>query len=431
MTLLLGLLCLVILLQFMRRPGGHVAFPAVFAVLYLGWVLPQVSGLAAIPGVPQDGWFALMLMAMLCLLAGWAGWSLTSTRRPKRLRKPPPLDHRKLILATGVLTVASLATNALLESMRPAMAGVQQWSGPITIVVFFAQIRNVALALSLLLVLQQRTKATLLLAVINLGTTLPVALIYLRRAEMIGLAIALVGAYWFARRKTPSLALVVPVIIGIAISVYSMGALRAASNEIEMATGQKVSLLSPDLWSKIDVGETIKSSAEQAPDFTNALYIIAYRQATLDLSLGATLWNGFVFQYVPGQIFGSEFKRSLLIGERGHVFQQIGGLFNYDYQVGTTATGFGSAFSDFWYFGALYFFVIAALLKRLYVRASAGDPWAQTLYLSLLPTSLIALTHGHEGFFVLMPFLYGVVVAIKRVAKPSAREARRQTPGEL
>ena len=43
MTLLLGLVCLLILFQYLPRPGGYVAFPAVFAVLYIGWVLPQVA----------------------------------------------------------------------------------------------------------------------------------------------------------------------------------------------------------------------------------------------------------------------------------------------------------------------------------------------------------------------------------------------------
>jgi hypothetical protein len=183
-----------------------------------------------------------------------------------------------------------------------------------------------------------------------------------------------------------------------------------------LATGQQVSLLSPDLWSKIDVGQTLTSSVAKAPDFANALYIIDYRQKTLDLSWGSTVWNGLVFQYVPGQILGDAFKRSLTIGDRGDIFAQIGRLYSFDYQVGTTATGFGSAFSDFWFFGAFYFFIMAAILKRFHIHATRGDLWSQILYLSLLPTALVALTHGHERFFVLIPFIYVVVLLLKRMA---------------
>jgi hypothetical protein len=421
MIILTALLSIWILSRYLPLRGGYVTFPAIFAGLYLVWVIPQVHSLEDSPLVPEGGHAALVVMALLCLAAAWAGWSLTKDRRPNPTPEATIFDPRALVLPTVLVTVASVAINALLNAMRPEMTDVSQWSGPITIVAFFAQIRNVALVLSLLLLFQYRTKTTIALALINLATTLPVAFVLMRRAEMIEVAIALVGAYWFARRKSFSLTLLAVAVVGLTVTVYSIGALRGAAQRIELTTGQQVSLFSPDLWSKVDVGETLARGVERAPDFLNAVHVIEYRQRTLDLVWGATLWNGIVQQYVPGQIVGHELKDSLMVGSRGDIYDTLGNLYSYDYQVGTTSTGFGSAFSDFWYFGALWFLVIAVILKRLFLRASEGDPWFQILYLSMLPSALLSLTHGHERFFIVVPLLAATVLVLRRIGNRRAR----------
>jgi len=91
--------------------------------------------------------------------------------------------------------------------------------------------------------------------------------------------------------------------------------------------------------------------------------------------------------------------------------------------VGSTYTGFYDAFGSFWYLGCLKFFVIAALMGSIYVRAARGDEAMQILYaLSVVP-SMLVITHFtdeiivswvHIGAFLLPAFWY--VKALRRPA---------------
>ena len=78
-----------------------------------------------------------------------------------------------------------------------------------------------------------------------------------------------------------------------------------------------------------------------------------------------------VFNFVPAQLFGSEFKSSLEIPLNERQFSVD---YESDWVLGSTNTGMADAFASFWYFGALKFFVIAYLLGRIYRAAAAGNP---------------------------------------------------------
>ena len=411
----------------MRREAGYLQFPAMAALLCLLWFTPQLASLWNDPTLPVSGQNRLISMMLLCLAAIWLGWYAIPTLTTP---KPAP-ELSRLVPVAAALTVLSVLVNLLLNRYRAEITGNQQWSGPITIIAFFAQIRDIALPLSLILFLQFRTKVTTALLLINLSVTMPIAFTLLRRSEMVGLGAAILCGYWFARRIKISMIVLSPALLLLVLIVYVIGPLRGAAAAIEIATGDRPSILNPAVWAQINLEAAITKSVSLAHDLRNALYVIDYNAETLSFQLGANVWNGFVSLYVPGQIFGYGFKNALYF-ERGSHFEKIFEIYNFRYSDGTTSTGFGSAFADFGYLGAAYFFAMSAALRRMFLRAEAGMLWSQVAYMCFLPLALVSLTHGHERFFVTAPFVVIVIVVFRRLARYrfvfSARSRRAIRP---
>lgn len=396
----------------MRRPAGYLTFPAVFAILYVVWIMPQLVAVGRDDLVPVAGLNGLILMALLCLLAVFVGWHL-------RLSPNQPAmadlghDINRLIVPVIGISLFSIAVNVLLSSYRIEYADISQWTGTGTIVAFFAQLRDLALAGSLLIALRRPTVLSVAILAANAAISLPVAFVFLRRAEMIGLALTVAGAYWFSRRRTVPLPALAVVALALTVVVYVVGPLRGAAARIEYLTGSRPSLLSSELWSQINVVDAANNSLDNAPDVRNSAYIIDYRLSTGEYGYGAVTWNQFIRQWVPGQIIGADVKADLQLEFGGAIYDEIFEETGYRYQKGTTSTGFGSAFSDFGYFGALYFLVISTYLKRLFDRSHRGDAFAQMLFLSMLPIGLLSLTHGHGRFYVSLPLFWIVVKSLQ------------------
>ena len=73
---------------------------------------------------------------------------------------------------------------------------MSQWTGPITIMVFFAQVGTVSLVLSIAMVMRKRTSETMLLTGANLALIAPSVLIYFRREDTFELIFAiLIGLF--------------------------------------------------------------------------------------------------------------------------------------------------------------------------------------------------------------------------------------------
>lgn len=418
--IILFLLCITVLAYGLRTQAGYLKVPTLVAILYLAWFLPQLSAVSSDATVPSSGYHRLVVMMALSLIAFWLGWYWKSDR----VRPAAELDVTWIIPPALVLTLFSVAINLLLARYRSEWSGGQQWSGPITIVAFFSQTRDVALVLSLLLVLKRRTPLTIVLFAVNLSVSLPIAFTLLRRAEMIGLGAAILCAYWFVQRRTFSMSILVPAAIALGVTVYVIGPLRGMAIYMEMTTGTRPSLLNPVLWGNVDLKAALDKTIQTAPDIRNALYVIDHTAQNLSFQLGAVTWDGFIQQYVPGQIFGHDFKSSLYLSSGRSIYGEISTEYNFTYGTGTTSTGFGSAFKDFGFLGALYFFMIARAMKYLYNRGMAGQFWAQLAYACFLPLVLLSLTHGHEKLFNLIPYFVAVIL----VLRAASRRRWRLTP---
>ena len=197
---------------------------------------------------------------------------------------------------------------------------------------------------------------------------------------------------------------------------------------IEQTTGTRPLLIDPALWQNIDVEAAIQHNLEKAHDVRNALYVIDYTAENWNFNFGLSLWNAMVKLYVPGQIVGAEFKESLYLDLARHVYDDIFLTYNFDFADGTTSTGFGSAFTDFGYLGAFYFFLIGYVLKILFTHGQAGFVWAQVAYMCFLPKVLVSFTHGHDKVFVSIPFLCIVILSLRALSKYKVRMRSQPAP---
>ncbi|MDP3491718.1 MAG: hypothetical protein Q8R82_01285 [Hyphomonadaceae bacterium] len=403
------------------RKGGYVQAPCAVAVVYLGWVAPQMAALRADLFLPPDGLAALQLMTLLCLIGVIAGWEIAKRGRiGATVQVPAPLPVKAMIFPVAALT-AFVALMTLLIALQPEEARqADQWSGPITVFAFFGQLRIVPLALALLMVLHKRTPWTLLLLAANVALTFPIVFVLMRRSEMVDVTFATVGALWLARRiRIPAPVLVVGATV-LAVVVFSISELRKASEQIYVQSGERPALFDKRLLGEVNFQSTTGNSIKNAPDLRNAVYVIKYTKDSGDYMLGGVVWNDFVFQWVPGQIVGYEFKKRLM-SNRGGLYTQINNQYDYKYDTGTTSTGFGASYQDLAYFGAIFFAIMAGIIRLIYNRAMTGDPWMQALYLTATPLVLTSITHGHGKFFAAFPLFAAAIFSVRALASRSGR----------
>lgn len=395
--------CLVIGLCLWRR-AWIMSAPMVVALLYLLWLAPQLFAISSMSFEMERKSDAFIDMSVLCLLALLFGWVLA---RPGGQRCPLQEQDRciwhGMIISLILLTIVSAVFAVALETVRVEVEGMSQWSGRATIVNFFAQIRIIPLALSAILFFRQRTKITTLLFAANLIIVLPIALVYMRRAELIDIIVILCGSYWFVHNRLPSILLMLPVGVFAFVMIFIVADLRQNAERMKGVDGQTPSIFSSGVWDRIDLQATLRDRVAQAPDVYNGFQIIDHVSQRQSYTLGSVLWNRTVHQWVPAQIVGADLKASLMFGTLTTVYEEIAATSNFRYVLGTTPTGIGAAFQEFGYLGMIFFLILGTMTGWLFSRARKGDVWDQSLYLVLLPLVMISVTHSHATLFVSGP----------------------------
>ncbi|WP_340587913.1 hypothetical protein [Erythrobacter alti] len=421
MNYLLLAIALIVGIRGLLQPAGYLHAPTLIALIFAGWYAPQLIIISSDVFVPRDALFNLGLMSVFCVLASLIGWELAIRRQTvaalSNHTARQELSNSSLAVSVVALTIFAAAANVLLNQMRGDVADLTQWTGPIVIVNFFAQLRIPALAMSVMLVLRERNTFTISLMAVNMLICLPVAFLLLRRTEMIEIGVAVAGAAWFARRIRIPLPGIIAAIIAFSIVVYAISPLRATQKRLEYETGGTVSLLSPMLWRNIEVTNAVATGTGSAYDIRNATYIVQYIEDTGDHSYAGGLWNTFVRQYVPRQFVGDGVKRDLMVGSGRINIEYLASQYSFFYQTGTTPTGPGAAYRDFWYFGAFVFMLICYLLGTLYMKGLRRGFFWQTAYLSMLPFALTGVTHGYERLFVNLPLYAATIWGLYMLAR--------------
>jgi len=402
-TLLVGVIFVIASVVVLWGFGARerfLAFPVLASFVYLGWVMPQAVFVVDQSALPSDGVLTTLTMAALALFAIILGWWRRAQRRAPAV---PTYDPQRLLIGAATLSFAGALFNVWLWSLPDELLRMSQWSGPQTILLFFAKIQWLGMALAWLLWLRHRSPLALGLVLFDLAFLIEPVFLGARRRGMAELALIFLASLWFARQWLPSRAVLVGMAVGGVFVMNAIGAVRAVT----------VDLVFEDQWpplrevltalSEIDYAEATFGEREIAStELALASVLNATVQRDHAYSFGLVYWNALINQYVPGQIVGYQLKSSLQLDLGLDRYK----YFSINFTGGQTNTGFFDTYFSFWYFGVVVFFMISRVMRWLYDVASRNVLWAQYIYPFLAVDAMHALTHGTPSFISKMLFYF-------------------------
>ena len=389
------------LLAVARKPERIYKYPYFMAAVFAIFVLPQAVSLIRFPGAaPEQAVQTVLVMTCLCLGACLAGNRRTVNCRIPREIISPAVDQTKLFHAGLVFVGCGIGFTYALSHTVIQTSETGGWTGPATIYAFFQQLCYPGFAICLMQVLRRR-------GLISIGATVvaaavPIQSIVLGRREPAVLFLLTIGlTVYFQFRVRPARWVVLTLI------ALAMLAIPAT------ATYRRLQLHNDwEAIRQIDLVENFKHflNEESVLELRNAAMLIEATQRSGNYEYGAGYWNHLVFRYVPAQILGPAFKRSLAIPATREGLERELAAMDYTNPPGSTVTGMGDSFQQFGYFGCIFFVVVGALFRSLWSAAARPNAlFAQLFYMQSCTCAMRAVTHWTldflPGLFYNMIFL--------------------------
>jgi len=389
LLIVLTVLTLVIIVGAIIDPVHIYQYPFCAAAVIVGFIIPPLSGLLRTQHLPPWSIERYILTCILCLAMAWLGDSCAKRYSRPRARLVVYDARRWLLGSTLLIFVGGLA---YLQSRLLFRAEYNMSTGLPTALSFFTTLLRYGFIMMVIYLLRTRSRYALFVACLSGLYYLDRIILFGRRQDAFEFVFVLVGAVWFTLGKRLPRMIVAAVIVAGAIGATSVGAYRSV---VVSTSGERD-------WAKlrdVNVLEGFRDSVvEGSSETLSGIYLMAASAAEDAFDFGAYHWNVLVFNYVPAQVFGAEFKESLYIPgpDLIAIAEQRYGFAPSD---GTTVTGMVDCYASFWYAGSLKFFLIAYVMQLLYLRAVRGSLMAQSVYLFMMGMALHALTHHTQFFF--------------------------------
>jgi hypothetical protein len=398
--------------------------PFIVALFTLIWIVPQAIALTNVIGVPEIGYRDALIMSLAMVVLTTIGWRFGLSRRLGHW-KPRTYSLKRLELATVAATLFAAAMVGLIYTFPDDMRAEGQWTGPITIIYIFTQVKFVSYALSLVLYLRTKKYFSLCLILLNVAVIFPSVFVYFRRADTFIFVFFTAFALCRFRGLTPPrwIYIVVPVLALLAIN--SVGELRRISGgyALNPLTGE-IEARVPTLSELRDVDWTraLKfSQFSENSEFKNAVYEIEVFRQDETPTLGASIWDRFIFAYVPGQLIGPENKADLMLLDERDINAALSAK-GYNKIPGQTSTGLAQPYRDFYFVGALAYLFVGFFSARLF-RGSYVDDFATVCYGLTVAHAAHTVTHNGYYYFVdslpifLSTFVVFAFAAVRRFPK--------------
>jgi zinc transporter ZupT len=381
-----GISCLWLIVEGLKRREGVLEFGFLAGCGLFGFLFLQAVGVVLNPGMsPENGEVKALVMSTLCTAAVYLGWKAPARVRPVR-RSWSPFSLRwmygcgvacVIVGLVGFIKLAALS-GGVVEYYSVEGAYKLNWQGPPVTYAFLALYSWPGLVLVTLSAARSRSWLRLTPAAIPLLIELANIIFLGRRTEFIWLGTALGSVLYFTKRIAPPRPLTLA-LAPLAVAAMFFAAEYRASSEIGADRARLQEISTTRSLKKVLSG----TEAE----FCNMAYMMEIADAQGLFQGGVGLYNTFVYMFVPKSIVGEELKAKLMVDVPSA--RTADNRFDWAYPYGCVPTGPFSVFEQFWYFGAICFYLLARWLKRHWVRAVAGDARSQFVY-SLTVTFAVA-----------------------------------------
>ena len=400
--ILYGVVNLAMVLSHLVVPGHFYRFPFWVGMISLGWFYPQAIGGYSLQDVyPPNAYADGLFFASLCTVAVWIGFNVAVgkvSHRPSWL--DAEFDYTKLYYSGLALCVFGFYFQWKLFSLPEEVLAESQWSGTAVKYLFFANVFKIGFIVLWLSYLRQpRLLVTkyLLLIIPCLLLFLEAIVIRGRRAGMMDLVAYLFVGIWFVRKKTiPRWFLITGMVFGLVL-INGIRTYRLIMKDKDRPLAERLSDAA-----NADYMESSKKRLESSgAEFNNYIFYRQIYAVSKVYDLGVVHWNRFVFNYVPAQIVGREFKDSLeLTPTSEDIRELVKEEFGHTFKTGTTVTGYKDAFGSFGWFGFIKFMLIGYMMGALYKRAMVGALLAQILYIYCLTKGMQIVSHGTNDILI-------------------------------
>jgi len=367
-------MCMLTLAWGFLKTNRMIQYPFLAAGAVSAQFLPQLmaatspESAASFPGEFALARFALMLC--LCFGAGVLGYFYTG-RKPKYFNWDMNLNK---LLAGGIaLVLGGLFFSFLLGRLPREQLEATQWSGMPVRYLFFARMGVYGFSICLLIFLKSFNKVAFLGILPGLFSFVELLIIG-RRGATATIGLAVLAGIWFCMRRIPPRFVILAGMAAFVLFAFSIGEYRdiqRSDKDKKIDEIKKIRFI--DKFNQEFIREN------QSDELVNAVYLMEAIQRRGAYNYGATLYNTLIAAYVPRQIFGDEFKKSLMVKTPEEIaYEEL----NYSLKIGSCTTGVADVFVAFSYFGCIIFFLQGWLMRRMWEGASAGGMVYQIIYLA-------------------------------------------------
>ncbi len=370
------------LLHALRKRDGALQFQALFAAAFLFSVVPQLVNHVFYPGrlprVVYDNYGVewAIVICILCLLAGWMGYSLPIRRTgfvPKLLDKMPSVPTNTFfwigtacygIGFIGAYKLATLAGGFEQQFMGGGHYALE-WSGAPVVYIYIMKLLYPGLILAFLSVLR---KGSLLKWLIVIGMFVyPVFIIIFlgRRSVTFSIGLYVFLCLWFEKKWTLPRSAFIGLFALAGLIVIAAPYWRSQANMTGDVLGAIQTVNIKTATDNYFVGE-------KGEGMNNLVIGSAARFSQFEFNYGAVFWNALIDIFVPAQFTSREFKDSLFVKVKddGAIFNEFCGV---DVVYGSYMTGPYSVFSEFSLVGAVFFMFFARFFKMLWHYTSSNN----------------------------------------------------------
>ncbi|MFE0756600.1 hypothetical protein ACFW16_21735 [Inquilinus sp. NPDC058860] len=375
LTFGLFVVCIALMIQGLRRRGGIYGFPFLAGATFLGFIVPQMVGLAHDRFLPVGAFEQTAVFTILCAVMCGVGWAAGD--RPATGFRWMFDEKRLLYVAAGMSLLGAYFYFAL--SRLPAEARMSTMpTGTAVMYLFFARMLTYGFMLSVLCFGRRPSRIALAIALFDSLFVIDRILMGGKRGEFIEFGMAILLVAWFQRGWVLPRTLAVGAVLLAILGLNSIGDYRNNTRQQNGPTIEGVS--------SIDVLGNFRTVLQNGgPEMRNAIYLMDAQSKAQDWDYGIYHWNVLVWNFVPAQLVGQTFKQSLVIP----TFDDR----NYVPDLGSTETGMADAFGSFYYLGAFKFFLVAYFLSRVYRAACSGWALAQIIYILCIAPGMLTVTH--------------------------------------